>query len=160
MRGEDVVAEEPVIDGHDPVGKRRLFEIADAVDIERDPVAAECNVFGDLRVGGVGVVEQGWSKQRRHIDGQEDGGQQNPRPQGGELGQAHLRGRGLAAGDGKAAVGEISGFPHGRRVFRFRENISLAEVARRRAMRQPGSAMAEWSGCRMQSGRAGGSHRQ
>ena len=78
--GEDVVAEEAVVDGDDPVGERGFFEIADAVDVEGDPVSGLGDVFGDLGVGGVGVVEQRRREERGDVDGEEDGDEQDPRP--------------------------------------------------------------------------------
>ena len=50
--------EELEADGGDPVGEGRLFEVADAVDVEGDPVAGGEHGLGGLGVGGVGVVEQ------------------------------------------------------------------------------------------------------
>ena len=44
--------------GHRPVEERRLFEVADAVGVERDVVVAEEHLAGDFGVDGVGVVEQ------------------------------------------------------------------------------------------------------
>ena len=78
MGGEDVVAEEAVVDGDDPVGQRRFFEIADAVDVEGDPVAAGGDVLGGLGVGGVGVVEQRGRKEGGKIDGDEDEQERSP----------------------------------------------------------------------------------
>ena len=50
------------LSGDQPVGQRRLFEVADAVDVEGDPVAGVEHVAGGVGVGGVGVVEQGGVK--------------------------------------------------------------------------------------------------
>ena len=58
MRGEGVEAEEAEAEGDEPVGERRFFEVADAVDAEGDEVAGEGHVAGGVGVGGVGVVEQ------------------------------------------------------------------------------------------------------
>ena len=44
-------------DGHGPVEEWRLFEIADAVGVERDVVVAEEHLASDFGVNGVGVVE-------------------------------------------------------------------------------------------------------
>ncbi len=52
-------SEEAQADGGDPVGEGRFFEVADAVDVEGDPVAGGEHGLGGLSVGGVGVVEQG-----------------------------------------------------------------------------------------------------
>ena len=57
-RGGSVDAEEFVAEGHAPVEDRGLFEVADAVGVESDPVVAEKHLAGDLGVDGVGVVEQ------------------------------------------------------------------------------------------------------
>ena len=62
MGGEDVVAEEVIVDGDHPVGERRFFEVANAVHVHRDPVSAGGDVLGGLGVGRVGVVEQGGEK--------------------------------------------------------------------------------------------------
>ena len=58
MSGEGVEAEDAEAEGDEPVGERRLFEIADAVDVQGDEVAGESHVAGGVGVGGVGVVEQ------------------------------------------------------------------------------------------------------
>ena len=78
MRGEDVIAEDMVVDGGEPVGKRRLFQIADAVDLQRDPVAGERHVLRGIGVGGVGIIQQRRREERRKIDGEPD--QQQDRP--------------------------------------------------------------------------------
>src|SRR5258708_1411212 len=41
-----------------PIHQRRFFEIADAVGVQRDPVAAEDDLASGLGVHGIGVVEQ------------------------------------------------------------------------------------------------------
>jgi len=56
--GEDVVSEDVVVDGREPVRQRRLFKIADAVDAEGDPVSADGHVLGRVGMCGVGVVEK------------------------------------------------------------------------------------------------------
>jgi hypothetical protein len=66
--GEGVEAEETEAEGDEPVGKRRFFEVADAVDVESDEVAGKSHVTGSAGVGGVGVVEQ----RRREESGEED----------------------------------------------------------------------------------------
>jgi hypothetical protein len=53
-------AEEFEAGGHAPVEERGLFEVADTVGVEGDPVVAEEHLAGDLGVDGVGVVEQWW----------------------------------------------------------------------------------------------------
>ena len=70
MGGEGVEAEDAEAGGDEPVGERRLFEIADTVDVESDPVSAGEDVAGGVGVSGVGVVEQRWGEER----GEEDGG--------------------------------------------------------------------------------------
>ena len=57
MRGKGVEAEETKAKGAQPVGERRLFEIADAVDAEGDEIAGESHVAGGVGVGRIGVVE-------------------------------------------------------------------------------------------------------
>ena len=68
MGGEGVEAEEAEGDGIEPVGERGLLEVADAVDVEGDPVAGEGHVAGGAGVGGVGVVEQGRAEERGEED--------------------------------------------------------------------------------------------
>ena len=63
--GEGVEAEDAEAEGDEPVGERRFFEVADAVDAEGDEVAGEGHVAGGAGVGGVGVVEQGRSRRER-----------------------------------------------------------------------------------------------
>jgi len=58
MRGEDVLAEDAVVDGGQPVGQRRLLKVTDAVDVEGDPVSAGDDVLRGLGMRCVGVVEQ------------------------------------------------------------------------------------------------------
>ena len=68
MRGKGVEAEETEAKSAQPVGERRFFEIADAVDTKRDEIAGECHVAGGVGVGGVGVVEQRWREERSEED--------------------------------------------------------------------------------------------
>ncbi len=68
MGGEGVEAEDAEAEGDEPVGQRRLLEVADAVDVEGDPVAGEGDVAGGVGVGGVGVVEQGRGEERGEED--------------------------------------------------------------------------------------------
>ena len=56
-------AEEFEAGGDGPVEERGLFEVADAVGVEGDPVVAEEHLAGDLGVDGVGVVEEGRSEE-------------------------------------------------------------------------------------------------
>ena len=60
-RGGGVDAEEFEAGGDGPVEERGLFEVANAVGVEGDPVVAEEHLAGDLGVDGVGVVEEGRS---------------------------------------------------------------------------------------------------
>ncbi len=113
VRGEAGESEEAEADGDQPVGQRGLFEVADAVDVERDPVAALEHVAGGVGVGGVGVVEQ-----RRG----EEGGAEEEDPKAEEQKQ---RGRAARAGDGlgRGRLREC-GFEqglgrHGRPIGRF-----------------------------------------
>ena len=74
--GEGVFAEEFHGGGDEPVGERRFFKIANAVDVKRDPVRGAEHGAGSLGVGGVGVVEQRWREQRRAIDRQPEEGEE------------------------------------------------------------------------------------
>jgi hypothetical protein len=58
--------------------KRRLFEIANAIDFESYPVAAFRHMLRGLGVGGIGIVEQRGGKQGTNLHGGEDDGQKNP----------------------------------------------------------------------------------
>ena len=64
-RGGGADAEEFEAGRHGPVEEWGLFEVADAVGVEGDPVLAEKYLAGDLGVDGVGVVEE-----RRGDEGQ------------------------------------------------------------------------------------------
>jgi hypothetical protein len=70
MRGEGVEAEETEAEGDEPVGERRFFEVADAVDVEGDEVAGERHVAGGVGVGAIGVVEQRGGEERGEEDSQ------------------------------------------------------------------------------------------
>jgi hypothetical protein len=94
MSGEHVVAEEVIVDGDDPVGQRRLFEIADAVDVHRDPVVAGGDVLGGLSVSGVGVVEKRGREKRGEINGNEKQKQQGPGAPRGRVKRRLYRGSG------------------------------------------------------------------
>ena len=78
MGGKDVVSEEVVIGGSQPVGQRRLFQITDAVHLQRDPVAAARHMLGGDGVGGVGVIQQRRREERRHVDRGKDQQEQRP----------------------------------------------------------------------------------
>ena len=64
MYGEGVDSEEAEADGDDPVGKGGLFQVADVVDAQGDPVAGEGHLAGGVGVGAVGVVEHGRGEER------------------------------------------------------------------------------------------------
>ena len=81
MSGKGILAEDQVGTGHDPVGKRRLFDIADAVDLGRDPVAALGKVLRGLGMGGVYVVHQRRRKQRGKLHGGKEGREKQPSSQ-------------------------------------------------------------------------------
>ena len=78
MSGEDVLAEDSVQTGVKPVGKRRLFEVANAVELHRDPVAGFGHVLGDLGVRGIDVIEQRRGKERGKLNGEENSSQKRP----------------------------------------------------------------------------------
>ena len=79
MCGEDVLSEDAIQSSVEPVRKRRLLEISDSVDFHGDPIAAFGHVLGDLRVGGVGVVEQWRREERGELNGKEYDSQKDPR---------------------------------------------------------------------------------
>jgi hypothetical protein len=56
MGGKYVVSEEVVIRGGQPIGERWLFQVADSIYFQRDPVAAERHMLGGAGVGSVGVI--------------------------------------------------------------------------------------------------------
>ncbi len=95
--GGGVDAEELETGGHAPVEQRRFFEVADAVRVERDPVAADEHLAGDLGVDRVGVVEQRRRQQR------EAGVEEEPQ---------RKQDKAIA---GCAGVGSWAGYRHGRR---------------------------------------------
>ena len=72
MGGKDVVAEQMVIGSGQPIRQRRLLQVADAIHLERDPVAALCHMLRGGGVGGVGVVEQRRREQGGEMHGNED----------------------------------------------------------------------------------------
>ena len=57
MHRERVRAEDAETQCHQPVGEWCLFEIADAVDVKRDPVASRGHGVRSLCVGGVSIIE-------------------------------------------------------------------------------------------------------
>jgi hypothetical protein len=83
MRGKDILAEDLEEGAGDPVGKRRLFNVADAIDMSRDPVAVLTEVLRGLGVGGVHVVQQRRVEQRGKIHGGKNDRKKQPhRPRG------------------------------------------------------------------------------
>src|ERR1700730_4045552 len=96
MCGEGVEAEEAEAEGDEPVGERRFFEIADAVDSESDEVAGEGHVTGGAGMRGVGVVEQ---------RGGPEGGEVEDQPETAEEEQSG----GAAGGSGGVRRGEFGG---------------------------------------------------
>jgi hypothetical protein len=83
MGGEHVIAEGMIIDGGEPVGKGRLLQIADAIDLQRHPIAGERHVLSGIGMRGIGIVKQGWREKRREIDGEPDQQQNGPGARGG-----------------------------------------------------------------------------
>ena len=67
MNGEGVFAEDAKAEGGDPVGERRFFEVADAIDTEGDQVASEGHV-----AGGLAWVASASSQRRSEEGGEED----------------------------------------------------------------------------------------
>ena len=62
VRGKGVLAENPVHAGDGPVRQRRLLNVADAVDLRRNQVAALGHVLRGLRVRRVHVVQAAAAK--------------------------------------------------------------------------------------------------
>ena len=91
MSGKNILAEDGVKRGVEPVGKRRLFEVADAVDLHGDPIAAFVHVLRDLGVGSIYVVEQGRGEKRGDLDTQKNGHEKRPRCEGGGRLRRRLR---------------------------------------------------------------------
>ncbi len=81
--GEGVFAEELVGDGDEPEGEWRLFDVADAVGLGGDPVAAVDDVLRGLGVGSVDVVHEGRREEGREVDGGEEEKEDQPRRQRG-----------------------------------------------------------------------------
>jgi len=73
MSGKDILAKDAIERGIQPVRQRRLLQIAQAVDLQRHPVAAIGHVLRGLGVIGVRVVQQRRRKKRGQRDGGEDG---------------------------------------------------------------------------------------
>jgi hypothetical protein len=69
-------------DGRAPVGKRGLFEVADVVFVEGDPVVADENFAARVGVGGVDVVLQGRSEEAGAVDGEPEDGEDDERGPG------------------------------------------------------------------------------
>ena len=68
MGGEYIESEDAIIGRSQPIRKRRLFQVTDAIHFQGDPVAAAGHILGGSRVGSVGVIQQGRSEERRHMD--------------------------------------------------------------------------------------------
>ncbi len=75
---KSVVAKEVIIDRGQPVGQRRLLEVANAIDGKRHPVAADGHVLRGVGVRSVGVVEQRRGKQRGKVNREKDEQEQRP----------------------------------------------------------------------------------
>jgi hypothetical protein len=58
--------------GHGPVQQGRLFQVADAIDVESDPVVTEYHFASGFGVDGVGVIEKRRAKKSSAIGGQPD----------------------------------------------------------------------------------------
>jgi hypothetical protein len=78
VRRKNVLAKKVVVYRHHPVRQRRFFEIAHAVDVESDPVAAADDVLRRLGMRGVGIIEDRRREERRAENGEEDEQQQRP----------------------------------------------------------------------------------
>ena len=65
--GKGVLAEDLVGAGDDPVGQRRLLDVADAVDLRGDQVAGFSHVLRGLGMGGIHVVQQRGRRKARQI---------------------------------------------------------------------------------------------
>ena len=63
-------AEERKADGHCPVWERSLFEIADAIFVERDPVVKGEHFAASFGVSAVGIVEERWMEEGGDEDGE------------------------------------------------------------------------------------------
>jgi hypothetical protein len=96
MGGEGVEAEEAEAERDEPIGKRRFFEVTDAVDAESDEIASEGHVAGGAGVGGVGVVEQWRGKERGEEDDQPETAEEEQ--SGGATGSSHVVGCGEFGG--------------------------------------------------------------
>ena len=70
--GKDIFAEDLIECAGEPVGQRWLFDVADAVDPGRYPVAVLGEVLRGLGMGGVNVVQQRRRKQRGELYGGKD----------------------------------------------------------------------------------------
>ncbi len=67
MRRERVEAEDAEAGRRQPVGQRRFFKVANAIYLERYEVAGGGHGARGTGVGGVGVIQDGRSKERRKI---------------------------------------------------------------------------------------------
>ncbi len=68
MRGEGVEAEDLVAEGDQPIRKWRFFEVPDAVHVQGHEIMVRDHIARRLRVGGVGVIEQGGGEERTEVD--------------------------------------------------------------------------------------------
>lgn len=94
--GENVEAEDVVVDCREPVVHGRLFKVADAVDVGGDPVAGDGHVGGGLGVSGVDIVHLRRPEESGEVDGEEDDGEDGPGFGGGAIERwrlACIRGR-------------------------------------------------------------------
>ena len=86
--GKRILAKDAVEAGLKPIGQWRLLKIANAVHLQRDPVAALRHVLRGLRVGGVGVVQQRRRKQRSKLHRGKNNCEEYP---GSQCGRRRLR---------------------------------------------------------------------
>ena len=84
MGGEYVESEEAVVGGSQPIWQRRLFQVANAIHFQRDPVAGARHRLRGGRMVGIGVIQQRGRKERRYMDGGENQQQQRPGTHWGE----------------------------------------------------------------------------
>ena len=78
MGGKDIVTEEMVVNRNQPVGQGWFFQVADAIHLQSHPVAAVRHVLGGGSMVGIGIVEQGWGEERRHMHRGKDQQQKGP----------------------------------------------------------------------------------
>ena len=61
-------AEQLVADGDGPIHERCFFKVADAIDVESDPIVIEQHFAGGFGVDRIGVVQQAWPRESRNIN--------------------------------------------------------------------------------------------